>query len=335
MKQRSRRTRLYSRTALSVWILTATTLPWSAGCLPDSFQITPVYSKPDLVERSMEGAGWWTPKIALIDIDGILVNDRSSAVFDDGEHPISLLVEKLEKAREDPFVKAVILRINSPGGTVVASEMMHDEISRFREETGKPVVAVMMDVAASGGYYIACACDHIVAYPSTITGSIGVIMQLFEVTGTMAKLGVTAHTLASGEFKSAGSPFERLSAERQAIFENIINDMYERFVNAVITGRPRLSPDQVRSLADGRIYTATQAMQAGLIDEISTLRHTVESIRSQLDLRDVRVVRYSRSTGHDPNIYARSSTYPGTVVNLHLPRWLDRGQARFMYLWVP
>ena len=123
-------------------------------------------------------------KIAIIEVSGVITNARRRRLLAEGEHPVSLLLEQLEKARRDRFVKAVLLRINSPGGTVVASELMHDEISHFRK-SGKPIIAVMMDLATSGGYYIACACDEIIAQPSTTTGSIGVIMQLFDLTGTM------------------------------------------------------------------------------------------------------------------------------------------------------
>ncbi|MDX8407968.1 MAG: S49 family peptidase, partial [Mariprofundaceae bacterium] len=137
-------------------------------------------------------------KIAVIDISGLLLNAHAPQFIGQGEHSVSLLTEQLDKARRDSRVKGVVLRINSPGGTVTASEIMHDEITRFREETGKPVVASLQDVAASGGYYVACACDEILAQRSTVTGSIGVIMQLFDFTGTMAKFGVTSNAITSG-----------------------------------------------------------------------------------------------------------------------------------------
>ena len=311
-----------------------------AGCLPYSYLITPVRTKPKLVETTLESEGWFAPKIALIDVDGILVNARTSALLTEGEHPVSLLLEKLDQARDDDAVKAVILRINSPGGTVVASELMHDEVRRFRETTGKPVVAVMMDVAASGGYYVACACDELVAHQSTVAGGIGVILQLFEVTGTMAKLGVTSHTIKSGDLKGGGSPFERLSGQDRAIFQEIIDRMHGQFVEVVAAGRLNLSTEQVHRLADGRVFSADQALEAGLIDRIATIRETVDVLKERIHAPRVRLVTYHRRTGYAPNYYARSNAPPLSpggvnIVQIQMPSWLRGHNARFMYLWAP
>jgi protease-4 len=300
--------------------------------------ITPVSRKPELVERTLMHGGWFAPKIALIDVDGVIVNERTSVLLGEGEHPVSLLLEKLDRARHDSKVRAVILRINSPGGAVVASELMHLEIERFRTETHKPVVAVAMDVAASGGYYIACACDEIVAHPSSVTGSIGVLMQLFDVTGTMSKIGVVGHTIKSGDRKGAGSPFERLSPEDRAIFQAMIDEMYERFVQVVIAGRPNLTEHQVRELADGRVYTASQALEAGLIDHIATIHDVVALLKQRTDSERASLVTYGRPTGDNATIYARAEDHGGgdvNIVNVDLPGWLRGNGAQFMYLWQP
>ena len=158
---------------------------FSTGCLDGSFLITPVGFRKHLVEEELYRESLFAgDKIALIDLSGILLNSPAPKLVGTGEHSVSLLLEQLDMARRDGAVKAVILRINSPGGGVVASELMHDEVTYFKKSTGKPMVALLMDVAASGGYYVACACDKIVAQRSTITGSIGVIMQMFDVSGT-------------------------------------------------------------------------------------------------------------------------------------------------------
>ena len=312
----------------------------AAGCMPDSIMITPVHRKPELIEQTLVRGGWFAPKIALIDVDGVIVNERTSMLLGDGEHPVSLLLEKLDRARGDSSVRAVILRINSPGGSVVAAELMHAEIERFRRETGRPVVAVMMDVAASGGYYIACACDEIVAHPSSVTGSIGVILQLFDVTGTMSKIGVTGHTIRSGDRKGGGSPFERLSDQDRAIFQTMIDEMHERFVQVVAAGRPELTLERARELADGRVYTAGQALELGLIDRIGTIRDVVNEFKHRMGVARANVVTYGRPTGYNPNIYARARAGEGArgdvnIVNIDLPGWLRGGGARFMYLWWP
>jgi len=313
-------------------------LSFAAGCTPPSLLITPVSGRRGLTEIELSRDSLFAiDKIALIDVSGTIQNTSSFQLFGQGEHPVSALLEQLDKARRDPLVKAVILRINSPGGTVVASELMHDEITHFKK-SGKPVVAVMMDVAASGGYYVACACDEIVAQPSTVTGSIGVIMLMFDISGTMQKIGVRSDAITSGVHKDSGSPFRPMRPEERQLFENVVKDMYDRFVNVVDEGRPALDEAKVRSLADGRIYTATQAVELGLIDRIATLRETIEATKKRVGVKNVRVVAYQRASEYRPNYYANAPTTPTGNVNLLN---VDMGSAltppapQFMYLWTP
>lgn len=308
----------------------------STGCLPNSFLITPMRSHRGLVETTLVRGALLAPKIALIDVEGILVNADSSSLLSDGEHPVSLLLEKLDRARRDSSVKAVILRINSPGGTVGASELMHNEIIHFRKTTGKPVIAMMMDVAASGGYYIATACEEILSLESTVTGSIGVIMQLFDVTGTLSKLGVKSNAIKSGNHKASGSPFESLSEADRAIFQGIIDSMYEQFVGVVANGRPKLDEARVRELADGRVYTARQALEVGLIDRIATMREMIEVVEDRIGAKRAHVISYQRPHGYAANYYASADRTTGNVSMVHIdaPSWLRSG-ARFMYLWSP
>ncbi|MFQ5463141.1 MAG: signal peptide peptidase SppA, partial [Phycisphaerae bacterium] len=258
---------VYARTPLFILTLFASVC---GGCLDGGLLITPVSAKKALVEQVLQrDALFACNKIALIDVSGIILNAPEPRLIGTGKHQVSYVKEQFDKARKDPAVKAVILRINSPGGGVVASELIYDEITHFRKTTHKPVVAVMMDVAASGGYYIACACDEIIAQPSTVTGSIGVIMQLFEFSGTMELIGITSDAITSGPNKDVGSPFRKMKPEEREILQSIVNDMYQRFLSVVDTGRPKLSTQQVRTLADGRVYSADQALKAGLIDRIS------------------------------------------------------------------
>ncbi len=318
--------------AFCVWL--------AVGCAPTAFKITPVSVDRTLKEQElMRDPGWVSDKIALIDVDGVIVNRHSGQMFSEGEHPVSLLLEKLAAARRDRAVKAVVLRINSPGGSVTASELMHEEITRFKE-TGKPVVAMMMDVAASGGYYIACACDEIIAYPSTVTGSIGVIMQTVDLSGTLAKLGVSTDAITSGPRKAAGSPLRPMSAEDRALFQAVIDEMFQRFVDVVDEGRPDLSRERILELADGRIYTARQAHEAGLVDHIGNLRESIKRAKELAGLKRARVVTYQRPLSWHPNIYAQA---PGmqrngasiNLINLSWPSWLRPGEVQFMYLWSP
>ncbi|MCP4589867.1 MAG: S49 family peptidase, partial [bacterium] len=200
------------------------------GCMPGGLLITPVSTQRELVEETLISEGWLArDKIAVIDVEGLLLNGTESRLFGEGEHPVSRLLEQLDKAAADSRVRAVILRINSPGGSVTASELMHQEITHFRERTGRPVFAMMMDVAASGGYHVACACDRILAHRTTVTGSIGVIMQLFNVSGTLAKIGMEAPAITSAENKAAGSPFKKMTSEQRAIFQTVVDELYADF----------------------------------------------------------------------------------------------------------
>ena len=311
---------------------------FASACTPPSLLITPVSGRRGLIETELSRDSLFAlDKIALINVTGTIQNESTMRLFGEGENPVSVLLEQLDKARRDPLVKAVILRINSPGGTVVASELMHDEITHFKK-SGKPVVAVMMDVAASGGYYIACACDEIMAQPSTITGSIGVIMLMFDLTGTMTMIGVKSDAITSGLHKDSGSPFRPMRPEERQLFENVVKDMYDRFVKVVDEGRPALDEAKVRSLADGRIYTANQAVELGLIDRIATLRETIASTKKRVGVKSVRLVAYQRASDYRPNYYANApTTTTGNVnlLNVDMGSALTPPTPQFLYLWTP
>ena len=309
----------------------------STGCLPDSFIVTPVSSQPELKERVLYNESTFPDgKIAIIEVDGVIANTRKSGFLTTGEHPVAKLTEQLDTARRDKSVKAVVLRINSPGGTVTASEIMHHEIKRLRA-SGKPVVAMMMDVAASGGYYIACAADEIMACNSTVTGSIGVVMQTMEVTKTMEMIGVKAHTIKSGDQKAAGSPFEELQPEQREVFQNIINELYGQFVDVVTEGRPELSREQVLPLADGRVYTAKQALELKLIDRIGSIREAIDWAKEKSGVKKAKVVSYRRPHLRASNYYARQDRNPATgnltLLNVDLGANETALNAPVMYLW--
>jgi len=208
------------------------------------------------------------PAVAVIRLDGMIVSGRNATSLQ------AITPERvddlLKQAEEDPFVQAVVVRIDSPGGDVVAS----DEIYRMLLGMEKPVVASMGSVAASGGYYIACGADYIVAHPDSLTGSIGVISQFVNAEGLMKKLGVEVVVIASGPAKDIGSPFREMTEEEQALWRGIIDEVYEDFV-AVVAERRGLPMDRVRELADGRVYTGHQALEAGLVDDLGTLEDAI------------------------------------------------------------
>lgn len=182
-------------------------------------------------------------------------------------------VEGLEMAANDPLTSAVVLRINSPGGTVGATQELYAAIRRLREK-GKVVVASLGDMATSGGYYIATACDAIVSLPGTLTGSIGVIMQGFQYGELLRKIGVRANVIKSGKNKDIFAGYREMTPEEEEILFSVVSNTYEQFLAAVMEGR-RLSRQEVKSLADGRIFTGSQAFQAQLVDKLGTFEDAV------------------------------------------------------------
>jgi protease-4 len=207
------------------------------------------------------------PAVAVIYVRGTIASQESSssAVVTPEE-----IGDLLDQAAQDPNVRAVVLRVESPGGSVVASNEIYRALLAF----DKPIVVSMGDLAASGGYYISCAAQHIVANPDTLTGSIGVISEFPNVAGLLEKVGVEVIVIASGPSKDLGSPYREMTAEERALWAGIIQEVYDGFVQVVAEGRD-LPVEQVRELADGRVYTGRQALEVGLVDELGTLDDAV------------------------------------------------------------
>lgn len=313
----------------------------ATGCGPTSFLITPVSADRKLAEHEVwRESVWATDKVLLLDLDGIISNTpRESFLGLPARNPVAVFKEKLDKAQRDRRVRAVVLRINSPGGGVTASDLMYSELRRFKQHRNVPVVACLMDTAASGGYYVACAADRIYAHPTSVTGSIGVIMIAPDLSGTMAKIGLRANIIKSGPLKDAGSPLREMRDEDRAVFERMVSSMYERFIQVVDEGRPNLDAAQVRQLADGRVYLGPQARELGLVDEIGTLADAVQSAKQAAGLgeRPVVVVQYALPSAHRPNYYADTPVGGPQVhlVHIDLPEWLTSPAPQFLYLWAP
>jgi len=307
-----------------------------AGCTGISLDLTPRI-RP-LEEKTVDGRG--EDKILLMEVSGFISEEGGSSGLGIGPAPprVPLLVrvrEELDKAANDDRVKAVLLRINSPGGTVTASDIIFREIDLFKRKTGVPVVAVMMDVAASGGYYLALAADTIVAHPTTVTGSIGVVMLSANAQGLMEKLGVSANTIKSGEHKDMGSPFRALTTEERAIFQSVIDNLQRQFVAKVIERR-KLSPETAARLADGRIYTADQALSHRLVDAIAYMPDAIDIAKKAAGLEQAKLVVYHRPHQYRATYYAQAesagSALEGSLSQLAT---LAGGGPKFLYLWWP
>ena len=276
-------------------------------------------------------------KVLLLDLSGIISSQDKDALIQQ-PNMVAALKEELTKATKDEMVKAVVLRINSPGGTVNASDILYHEIKTFKASRKIPVVVSMMDVAASGGYYAAMASDAILVHPSTVTGSIGVIMLTVNAKGLMEKVGVEANAITSGPRKDMGSPFRTMTAEEKAIFQGVIDSFYLRFLAVVQEGRPNLSADQIKKLADGRIYSGDQAKAAGLVDDIGYLDEAIELAKKKAGLTEARVVTYRRHGEYQNNIYSRlfgTGSALNSLAQMDLLSVVRGGSPQFMYLWMP
>lgn len=196
-------------------------------------------------------------RVALIRIEGVILDAQAT-------------ISELKQYSENPLVKAIVLRIDSPGGGVVPSQEIHDAVKRVKTKSNKAVIASMGTVAASGGYYIAAATDRIIANPGTLTGSIGVIMEMANFEGLMKKVGVEGVVIKSGRFKDVGSPLRKMSDEERKLLQSVMDDVHHQFIQAVADGRS-LEVSEVEPLADGRIYTGRQAKEARLVDELGDL----------------------------------------------------------------
>jgi protease-4 len=309
----------------------------TTGCF-NGFVVTPTQVNAPLNETVIYDAKHWIcrNKVAIIDVEGMIVNAKSSSMlFGGGGNPVSDFRERLDAAADDKHVKAVVLRINSPGGAVTASDIMYEEIVKFRHDTGKPVIACMMDVAASGAYYLAMGCDRIYAHPSTVTGSIGVIMSLYNATGLFTKLGVTSDPIKSGPNKDLGNPARPMTEEERAILQGMVNSFYDQFVQVVVRGR-HLPEQRVRALADGRVYTGIDAQKLGLVDEIGYLEDAICCAKASAGIKDAAIVAYDPGCGYRGSFYAAMPKIPSQInVKLDLPGLSNPAGAAFMYLWEP
>ena len=302
-----------------------------AGCVT----INLIEPSGPVQEVQLSGTG--QGKVLLLDLSGVISSQDKDGLVPQ-PNMLATFREELTRASKDDKIKALVVRINSPGGTVTASDILYHELRDFKTKRKVPVIASMMDVAASGGYYLAMAADSIVVHPSTVTGSIGVIMLTVNARGLLEKVGVEANAITSGPRKDMGSPFRVMTAEERGIFQSVIDSFYHRFLAVVQEGRPNLSADQIKKLADGRIYSGDQAREAGLIDEIGYLDDAIEMAKKKAGLTEARVVTYGRRGEYQNNIYSRlfgmSSGITG-LVNLDLLSMVRGGTPQFMYLWMP
>jgi len=338
--------RLAPRLALACLALTLTGC--SGASVTFTFGPSDQSLKPVTVARDAE-ASHSAPAVAQIDLDGLIADRETFDLLGGGTNPVNELVVRLARAAQDPAVRAVLLRVNSPGGTVAASELVYTELERFRAG-GKPVVVSMGEVAASGGYYAALAADEIVAQPSTITGSIGVIIPTLNVSSGLNRLGIDARAITSGPNKDLANPLEPRRAEHDAILQHMVDQFYAEFRNRVIERRPGLDPARLDEVTDGRVLTGADAMEAGLVDRLGDVRVAFDLAKALAGVEHARLIKYTYEESNRPRSpYAPSASAPTGAadasrvnVNTGLQFSLDHPLASLgplqptpHYLWLP
>ena len=241
----------------------------------------------DVTEQHFSGNANAKDKIAVITLEGIIYGGEETG-----------FIRQIQKATDDHKVKAVVLRINTPGGTVSGSDYYHHKLLEFKKKRNIPIVVSMGTMAASGGYYLAVTGDEIFAEHSTLTGSIGVIMPNYDLSELCDKIGVKSAPITSGPLKELGSVTRKLTAEEQAVLDSIVGDMFTRFKEIVCDGRPDLQndPDLLAQVTTGRVFLAKQALEMKLIDRIGYIDDAVERAASLagLSIDDYHVVRYEQ-----------------------------------------
>ncbi len=272
--------------------------------------------------------------IAIIDVDDLLVNRNLTGLASMGENPVALFREKLQAIESDPSVRALVIRIDTPGGGVNASDLMGHELDSFRRKHPMPVVACIMSVGAGGGYYLACHADQILAQPTSIVGGIGVILNTYNLEDALGQFNVVSIPVKSGEMIDIASPQRTMEPEERELLQSIADQMYERFKSQVLTARPAV--DAEAELWDGRVMTGQEAFQASLIDRVGYLDDAID-VASQLAGVDAQssVIMLRRDNDRAFTVLDKSPNSPASasLIPLSIPG-LDRSSLpTFLYLW--
>ncbi len=307
------------------------------GCL--SMDVAMLINPP-LTERELEPAeGFTSNRILLLDLNGFVTSEAEGTFGKVNTCSPDFVRAVLKQAENDHRIKALVLRIDSPGGEVTASDLIYHELRAFRERRGIPVIASVMGMGTSGAYYIACAGDEIYVHPTSIVGSIGVIAFFPNLEGLANKIGYEHTVIKSGDLKDMTDPLKPMKPEVRTILQQTIDSMYERFVEVVAAGRPGLGgAENVRKLADGRIYTPQQAVKHRLVDGVCYLPDAIAAAKKAAGIRDARVVTYAYSQRRDLTIYSPAAAAKGLdfkLVDLNVDHLAGLTRAGFYYLWQP
>jgi protease-4 len=276
------------------------------------------------------------PKVAVVDVDGLLLNLNLTGPYSSGENPVDLFREKLDRAAADPNVCAVVVRINSPGGAVTATDIMWRDLQAFRARTQRPVVACLMDLGCAGGYYLATASDRILAHPTTLTGGVGVILNLYNLEDFLNTYNVRTQFVKAGAKIDMGTMLKTLDPESRRLLQRMADHLHERFKEIVRRQRQRLNGDEA-TLLDGRILNAPEALERGLIDDVGYLDDAIEMARQLAGQPRAGVVLFHRCDdvartpyATTPNVPLQATLWPVAIPGADRSRW-----PTFLYLWQP
>ncbi|MGE0085186.1 MAG: signal peptide peptidase SppA [Desulfococcaceae bacterium] len=286
-----------------------------------------------LEEYVLEGKGNY--KVLIIPIQGQISDTPEKGFLRTNPGMVQRIVSHLRKAEKDPDIRAVVIKVDSPGGSVTASDLLYHEISEFKKRTNVKMVAALMNLAASGGYYVCLPADRIMAHPTTVTGSVGVIVMRPDLTGLMDKIGVHVAVSKTGRDKDMGSPFRRPDPEEEKMFQELADHLGERFLSLVQKHR-NPGAEAMKQIATARVFLAEEAKSLGLVDEIGYLSDALKKGKSLAGISgDAKVIVYRRTEYPDDNIYNTASVYGGdfALADFRLPPAL--GSAGFFYLWHP
>lgn len=288
--------------------------------------------KASLKEFVLEGVD--QDKILVIPVRGFISDAPQKDFFRDKPSLVEQIVSRLQKAENDSDVKAVLLTVNSPGGTSTASDILYHEIMTFKEKTKRKIVVSLMDIGASGGYYVSLPADCIVAHPTSVTGSVGVIFMRPKVQRLMEKIGLSMEVSRSGEKKDMGSPFRETTEQEAEILQDVVDQLADRFIRLVKKHR-HLDDAALAKISSGRIYLPDEAKTMGLIDDIGYVSDAVEKAKTLAGLSEnPRIVVYRRSEHANDNIYNMEMMASGPQPWVLFPDVLPKLDAGFYYIWL-
>ncbi|MEO1584491.1 MAG: signal peptide peptidase SppA [Planctomycetota bacterium] len=320
-----------TRTTILATLLAALAAAATTGCIPRSFTINLDSPKGPVREATVQGNPRDPDKVALIDLVGVI---GSGGLLGGAAIDIDDTALMLREAEQDPAVKAIVLRIDSPGGGVGDSHTIYQLIRDAKDRSNKPVIAAMDSVAASGGYYIALAADTIIAKPTTVTGSVGVIIPAINASQGLESIGIVSRSITSGDNKDLASPAAPVNPEHEAILQAVVDDFYEQFRTLVVANRPNLEdPD---ATLDGRILTGRQALDAGLVDQLGNINDAFQTAKDRAGLDLAQLVKYHRSSQTPATPYASvQANTPNPLSALdRLPRITRSPGPGVYYLWL-